>query len=81
MPVVELEPRGPATHTVATDTRDLFYPSARTMSDKKGAELVQKAIRTMSRDRVVKLDTWSPGKSVCHYICVCGGGGGGGEYW
>ena len=62
VPVVELEPKGPATHAQSTQTQGLFYPSARTISEKKGGEIVRRAIQSMARDRLVRLDTWSAGK-------------------
>lgn len=60
--MVELADRGPETKCCGTQTEGIFYPSARTIGDKKGSEFVKKMINVTSRDRLPKLHTFSPGK-------------------
>ena len=79
IPVVEMADRGPETSSSATQTDGIFYPSATTIGNKKGAEFIKKMITVTSRDRLPKLHTFSPGKgkgvcdimSTVDFRCVC----------
>ena len=45
-----------------TQTQGLFYPSAKSITAKKYTEAWQKLIKTSSKDRVLELSAYSPGK-------------------
>ncbi len=62
IPVVEIADRGPEVDTHATQTDGIFYPSARTIANQKGAEFIKKMIHISARDRLPKLQSYSPGK-------------------
>lgn len=62
IPVVEMADRGPETKPAATQTDGIFYPSAQTLSKKKGTEFIKKMIHISARDRLPKLHSFSPGK-------------------
>ena len=68
IPVVVVDDKGPELVSRSTQTQGIFYPSSQTISKTKGTEFSQITIKASSRDRVPKLDTYSPGKGAISYI-------------
>jgi hypothetical protein len=71
VPVVEIADKGPETCTAATQTDGIYYPSARTIGNQKGSEFIKKMIHISARDRVPKLQGYSPGKGQYSRPSAC----------
>ena len=67
IPVVEVEHKGPEFKSIGTQTKGIFYPSARTITNQKGKEFTKKLIHASARDRMQQLHGYSPGRgqSAC----------------
>ena len=61
VPVLDIQVDKPVVRNQASQT-DQFYQSARTLHLKREAEKKQQVVQTAARDRVRKLDGFSPGR-------------------